>query len=189
MSNECSHKRIIIWFLLYKIHYKQIYRSKIYQWFLWGCGGGERRVCVHACVLCSVAQSCLPLSDLMDQRPPCSSVHGVLQARILEWISMPSSKGLFQTQGLNPRLLCLLHWWVNSLPLASPGKPWGKYKFFWGKLKCSQVSVMVVQLNILNIMDVYTLNGWILWYRLYYLKDMKGGEKVRWVGGEREEAG
>ena len=56
MSNECSHKRIIIWFLLYKIHYRQIYRRKIYQWFLWGCGGGERwttsvhGVCVCACV-------------------------------------------------------------------------------------------------------------------------------------------
>ena len=48
---------------------------------------------------------------------------------------------------------------------------------------------MAVQLNILDVMEVYTLNGGILWYRLYYLKDTEGGEKVRWVGGEREEAG
>ena len=31
-------------------------------------------------------------------------------------------QGLFSTQGLNPRLLCLLHWQVGSLPLAPPGK-------------------------------------------------------------------
>ena len=31
------------------------------------------------------AQSCLNLSDLMDCSPPGSSIHGILQARILEW--------------------------------------------------------------------------------------------------------
>ena len=31
--------------------------------------------------------------DLMNCSPPGSSVHGVLQARTLEWIAMPSSKG------------------------------------------------------------------------------------------------
>ena len=30
---------------------------------------------------------------------------------------------VFQTQGLNPRHLCLLHWQPGSLPLAPPGKP------------------------------------------------------------------
>ena len=46
-------------------------------------------------VLCLVTLSCLTLCDPMDcgqpQRPG-SSVHGVLQARILEWAAMPSSK-------------------------------------------------------------------------------------------------
>ena len=32
-------------------------------------------------------------------------------------------QGIFQTQGSNPRLLCLLHWQAGSLPLAPPGKP------------------------------------------------------------------
>ena len=32
-------------------------------------------------------------------------------------------QGIFLTQGSNPRLLCLLHWQVYSLPLAPPGKP------------------------------------------------------------------
>ena len=38
-------------------------------------------------------QSCLALCDPMDCSPPGSSVHGILQARILEWIAMPSSRG------------------------------------------------------------------------------------------------
>ena len=33
--------------------------------------------------------------------PPGSSVHGILQARILEWVAVPFSRGIFSTQGLN----------------------------------------------------------------------------------------
>ena len=35
-------------------------------------------------------------------------------------------QGIFLTQGLNPHLLCLLHWQVDSLPIAPPGKLGGK---------------------------------------------------------------
>ena len=38
-----------------------------------------------------VTQSCLTLCNPMDSSPPGSSVHGILQARILEWIAFPSS--------------------------------------------------------------------------------------------------
>ena len=37
-----------------------------------------------------VAQLCLTLCDSMNCSPPGSSVHGILQARILEWVAMPS---------------------------------------------------------------------------------------------------
>ena len=40
-----------------------------------------------------VAQSCLALSDPVDCSPPDSSVHGILQARILEWVTIPFSRG------------------------------------------------------------------------------------------------
>ena len=40
-----------------------------------------------------VAQSCPTLCNPMDCSPPGSSVHGTLQARILEWAAMPASKG------------------------------------------------------------------------------------------------
>ena len=40
-----------------------------------------------------VTQSCLTLCDPVDCSPPGSSVHGILQARILKWVAMSSSKG------------------------------------------------------------------------------------------------
>ena len=43
-----------------------------------------------------VAQSCPTLCDPLDCSPPGSSVHGILQARILEWVAMPFSRGSSQ---------------------------------------------------------------------------------------------
>ena len=50
----------------------------------------------------SVAQLCPTLCDLMDCNLPGLSVHGVLQARILEWIAFPSP-GNLPNQGIEPR--------------------------------------------------------------------------------------
>ena len=44
-------------------------------------------------VSAKLLQSCLTLCDHMDSSPPGSSVHGILLARILEWVAMPSSRG------------------------------------------------------------------------------------------------
>ena len=76
-----------------------------------------------------VAQLCLTLCNPMDCSPPGSSVHGILQARILEWVAMSFPRGSFPTEGSNPRLLGLLHWQVGSLPVAPPGTPLFNYKF------------------------------------------------------------
>ena len=38
-------------------------------------------------------QLCLTLCNPMDHSPPGSSVHGILQARILEWVAIPFSRG------------------------------------------------------------------------------------------------
>ena len=46
---------------------------------------------VLVCV--TLFQSCLTLCDPVDYSPPGSSVHGILQARILEWVAMPSPRG------------------------------------------------------------------------------------------------
>ena len=44
------------------------------------------------CVFVPSLQICLTLCDPMDCNSPGSSVHGILQARILEWVAMPSSR-------------------------------------------------------------------------------------------------
>ena len=58
----------------------------------------------------------------MDSSPPGTSVHGILQARVLEWIAVPSSR-----ESSPPRdrtcVLPLLHWQAGSLPVEPPGKP------------------------------------------------------------------
>ena len=72
----------------------------------------------HACVH---AQSFPTLCNPMGHSPPGSSVHGILQARVLEWVAIFFSRG--SSQGSNPHLLRLLHWQAGSLPLAPPGNP------------------------------------------------------------------
>ena len=62
-----------------------------------------------------VAQSCLTLCDPMDCSPPVSSVHGILQARILKWVAMLSSRGSSRPRDRT----CLLHWQMGSLPLLT----------------------------------------------------------------------
>ena len=57
---------------------------------------------VEKCVSCSVVSNSLPS---MDCGPPGSSIHGILQARILEWVAISFSRGIFPTQGLTPGLL------------------------------------------------------------------------------------
>ena len=52
-----------------------------------------------------VAQSCLTLCNPVDCSLPGSFVHGILQARIQEWIAISFSRGSSPTQGSNPGLL------------------------------------------------------------------------------------
>ena len=54
-------------------------------------------VCMHTCMCVGlVAQACLTLCNPMDGSLPGSSVHGILQARILEWVAISSSRGYSQ---------------------------------------------------------------------------------------------
>ena len=59
--------------------------------------------------MCVCTQSCPTLYDPMDCSQSGSSVHRILQAKILEWIAISYSRGIFLTQGSNQYLLCLLH--------------------------------------------------------------------------------
>ena len=68
-----------------------------------------------------VTQSCPVLCDPMDCSLPGSSVTGILQARMLEWVAMPFSKGHLPDPGIEPRSPAIK---VDSLSLPSgpPGK-------------------------------------------------------------------
>ena len=55
--------------------------------------------CLEISVLMSL-QSCLTLCDPMDYNLPASSVHGILQAGILEWVAMPSPRASFGPRDL-----------------------------------------------------------------------------------------
>ena len=48
-----------------------------------------------------VAQSCPTLGEPVDCSPPGFSIPGILQARILEWVAISFSRGIFPTQGSN----------------------------------------------------------------------------------------
>ena len=63
------------------------------------------------------AQSCLTLCDRMDCSPPDFSVHGNLQARILQWVAIDFSRDLPYTR-IEPRSPVLQ---ANSLPLSHLG--------------------------------------------------------------------
>ena len=64
-----------------------------------------------------VTQLCLTLSDPMDCILPSSSVHGILQARILEWVATPFSGGNLPDPRIEPRSLALQ---ADSLPFELP---------------------------------------------------------------------
>ena len=67
----------------------------------WDSPGKNTGVGCHFLLQCmkvksEVAQSCPTLSDPMDCSPPGSSVYGILQARVLEWVAIPFSRGSSQ---------------------------------------------------------------------------------------------
>ena len=79
-------------------------------------------VCVCVCVHAKSLQLCSTLCNSMDCSPPGSSVHGILQARMLEWVAMPPPEDL-PDPGIKPPSLMSPALAGGSLSLALPGKP------------------------------------------------------------------
>ena len=71
----------------------------------------------------SVTQSCLTLRDPMDCSPLSSSVRGILQARILDWVAIPFSRGSFWPR-VEPGPPASQ---ADSLPDEPPGKTSSMY--------------------------------------------------------------
>ena len=66
-----------------------------------------------------VAQSCLTLCDPMDCSPPGFSLHGILQARVLEWVAISFSRDL-PDPGIEPGSPAFQ---ADALTAEPPGKP------------------------------------------------------------------
>ena len=103
---------------------------------------------------CWVAQSCLAQCDPMDRSPPGSSVHGILQARILEQVAIPFSRGSSwprdrtQVSGIAGRFFIV---WATQEAMKenfqtrirqTSGCNLRKTSQFWDRLMCSRSVVL-----------------------------------------------
>ena len=83
----------------------------------------------HLCLLAQLLQTCPTVCDPMDctpPPPPGSSIHGILQERILEWVAISSSRG--SSSPRNQTNICYVSCiGRSSLPLVPPGKPHHSY--------------------------------------------------------------
>ena len=85
LSSECS----VPWKKSIGV-YNYIYHPQEMDFFVWLSICFQKLMRGARILLCLVAQSCLTLCDPMHSSPPGSSVHEILQPRILEWVAMPS---------------------------------------------------------------------------------------------------
>ena len=95
-----------------------------------GDQGTKRKHTLSAYCCCSITNS-YPDSFVTPWSLPGSSVHGISQARIFEWVNISSFRGIFPNQGLN---LSLLFRQADSLSLSHQGSPASfkiKLKRFW----------------------------------------------------------
>ena len=78
---------------------------------------------ISKCVCAKSLHSCLTLCDSTDCSLPGSSVHGILQARILEGVAISYSRGSSQCKNRTHVSHIYLHWQAGSLLPAPPGQP------------------------------------------------------------------
>ena len=76
-----------------------------------------------ACVRAQSPQSCSTLCDAMDCSPPGSSIHGILQARTMEWVAMPSCRGASRCRGHTSGVSCVFRIAGGLFITELPEKP------------------------------------------------------------------
>ena len=121
------------------------------QIILWWDNWINKRWYAHAMkyfCCCLVTKSCLTLCDSMGCSLPGSSVHGISQAKILEWVAVSFSRYLPNsgTESMSPA------WQANSLPLSHLEKSMKYYSPLKGKKKDTLVSHATILMNLEDIM-------------------------------------
>ena len=114
-------KTVFLLFLQRDFNYARRASKKLLLkfFFFFNCGIIALQCCIGFCCknkvnqLCTCAQSCPTLCEPMDCSPTGSSVHGIFQARILEWVSISFSRESSQPRNWN----CISCWQVDQLYL------------------------------------------------------------------------
>ena len=112
---------------------------------------------------CLVTQSCPILCNPMDCSPPGSSVHGILQARILEWIVIPFSRGSSQPKDQTWVFCTAGGFFTTELS----GKPCAldfiRFLFLSSSLPPSIIIFCLYLVNSSNNFHVFHLYMFLLW--------------------------
>ena len=112
---KCCHGfKTVLVFLTWLIHE---YWSVLQWWMIEPCIQNRGLCSYHEWLI--VAQSCPTLCNPVNCSLPGSSVHGIFQARILEWVAISFSRGS-SPPGIQPGSPALQ---AESLPSEPPGKP------------------------------------------------------------------
>ena len=104
-----------------------------------------------SCVRAELLHSCLTFCDPMDCGPPDSCGHQILQARILEWVAVPFSRGSSRPRDqrrvshvscIGRQVLCHRATWIAPKMAAPAGNTLlGKITWDWGRgLRCQKLS-------------------------------------------------
>ena len=89
-------------------------------------------------------QSCPTLFDSMNCSPPGSSVHGILQARILEWVVMPFSRGdLPRDQTHISYVSCIGRWILYQHHLGCP-MAYGRWSISFEKINQTNITTLCI---------------------------------------------
>ena len=104
--------------------------------------------------------------------PLGSSVHGILQARTIKWVAIPSSRGSSWLRDWT-HVSCLLLWQVGSLPLALPGK---LFVFLSVMDESSYYSTSSSAFGVVIVQDFDHSNRWIVMshcFIMFFVQSLK----------------
>ena len=116
------------------------------------------RRCVHSLFI--LEGVCLTLCDLMDYSSPGSSVHGILQARILEWISISVSRGSSQPRDWT----CIFYTGGQSLFHSATWEVILKGKITINSTLQSSICFVTVHFYLRNVIYFLSMKAKILFY-------------------------
>ena len=116
------------------------------------------------------AQSCSTLCDPMDCSPPGSSVHGISQGRILEWVAISSSR-----ESLQPRDWTHISWvslidrqilyqWATWRATYSAGRCHLSYSNWPGSFRYKRLLCFLIPSSCWRIMVWFSLSNLVYWF-------------------------